>query len=395
MKHVISATELPSSEDETADQLLSVAAARGWPLTRAQLERRHRAGLIPRPRQIALGRGLGSTTVYPAGTAKELIAGLEIGSRVRALPAVAWELWFTGWPVPMTEVRKYLEGVARLHDRIVIVIRTFGFGRRILPQRVLQLLATWARRRTTDHIQQGIRKRLHGAGQVETFMRISTELLGGVYQPPRNIHGPTDDEGLLFEQAIGLDAARQYAPIGAKPWVTGDGHQTLLTISTVFAGEWEKDLAALTDAELCDARDRCRALQEAAVMIGDETGEIYGEQAFGFPAMADLLRQPDPLGTGFFVLGLARLGEETFRRELEQFLGAAATWRKTVSPQLPALRRLRSLPELADLLTQQRLFSVLTDPVEQSRFQQDAKAAAERYGPEIGRALAEAGVPLS
>lgn len=41
--------------DEDAEGVLIVAAARGWTLSRMQLERRHRAGLIPRPRQVALG----------------------------------------------------------------------------------------------------------------------------------------------------------------------------------------------------------------------------------------------------------------------------------------------------------------------------------------------------
>jgi hypothetical protein len=393
--HMTSGTDQRVPADEAAERLLAVAAARGWSLTRAQLERRHRAGLIPRPRQIALGRGLGSVTVYPAGSAEQLIAGLEIGSRVRALPAVAWELWFAGRPVSMSDIRAYLEGLARLHDRIVLVIRAFGFGRRILPERVLRLLAQWARRRTTDQIQQAVRKRLHGAGQLETFLRISTELIGGVYQPPDLVHGPADDEGLLFEQGIGLASARKYAPIGANPWLSGDGHQALLAISTLFAGEWQKDLDALSDAQLREARGRCRALQEAVVMIGDEMGEIYGDEAFGLPAMADLLRQPDPLGTGMFVLAMARLRNEKFQRDLQQLLDMAAAWRKTVSPQLPGLRRLRGLPEVAALFSQQRLFAVLTDRAEQLRFEQDAKAAAIQHGPEIQEALAAAGIQMA
>lgn len=392
MENVTRATRIPVPTGESADRVLAAAAARGWPITRAQLERRHRAGLIPRPRQVALGRGLGSATVYPPGSVEQLIAGLEIGSRVRALPAVAWELWFTGRPVPMSDIRAYLEGVARLHDRIVMVIRAFGFGRHILPERVLRLLARWARRRTTDEIEKAVRQRLHRAGQIETFLRISTELIGGTYQPPERIHGPADDEGLLFEQGIGLDSARTHAPIGAKPWLSGDGHQTLLTISTVFAGDWQQELAGLNDAQLCDARAFCGEVQQAMVMIGDQMGEIYGKDAFGLPAVANLLREPDPLGTAMFVLGMACLRDDKFHRDLRQLLEMATAWRKTVSPELPALRRLRGLPEVAELFSPSRLFAALTDRAEQLRFEQDVKAAAQHYGPDIKQALAAAGI---
>lgn len=40
----------------------------------------------------------------------------ELG--IGAFSAVAWELWFTGWPVPMSVVRGYLGGLARIEPHV-------------------------------------------------------------------------------------------------------------------------------------------------------------------------------------------------------------------------------------------------------------------------------------
>ena len=130
-------------------------------------------------------------------------------------------------------------------------------------------------------------------------------------------------------------------------------------------------------------------------MIGDETGEIYGEQAFGLPPWRTC--SVSPIRWALASSCWAWRGSEKRR-----FAASSSSF--SVPLQRGAERSRRNyLPCVGcgvsrswpTSLTQQRLFSVLTDPVEQSRFQQDAKVAAEQYGPEIGRALAQAGVPLS
>ena len=131
-------------DGETANEVLAYASARGWSLSRAQLERRHRAGLIPAPRQVARGRGAGTLSVYPAGTGALLAEGLEFGHL--PLRRVAFELWLRGRPVRMAPVRAYLAATAELHDRVAFLVRAFGFGRAVLPNRVLRWVAEMARR---------------------------------------------------------------------------------------------------------------------------------------------------------------------------------------------------------------------------------------------------------
>lgn len=130
---------------EDAAFILAYAHQRGCKISRAQLERRHRAGVISRPRQQARDRGAGTVTIYPAGTAALLVEGLEIGGTRMPLRPLAFELWLRGHPVPIDGVRAYLAALATLHDRIVAVIRFFGFGRAVLPERALRFVERLAR----------------------------------------------------------------------------------------------------------------------------------------------------------------------------------------------------------------------------------------------------------
>src|SRR5207249_2690101 len=104
MQEETEATRDPSNVED-ADSVLAHAAARGWKLSRDQLERRHRAGVIGRPRQKGRGRGSGTVSIYPRGTAALLVEGLEIGGARMPLRELAFQLWLRGRPVPIDGVR--------------------------------------------------------------------------------------------------------------------------------------------------------------------------------------------------------------------------------------------------------------------------------------------------
>jgi hypothetical protein len=203
-------------EGETADEVLAHARSRGWTVSRTQLERRHRAGAIRRPQQFARGRGAGTVSVYPSGTGALLVEGLEIGNL--PLSRIAFELWMRGRAVPLDGVRDYLMATAALHDRVARLLQIFGFGRAVLPNRVLRWVAKIARRPQPAGIGL-IRRRLdNDDGRVETLIRASAEVVAGVYVPPTYVMGPGDDEGNLFEAVLGIEVARTQAPIGQQPW---------------------------------------------------------------------------------------------------------------------------------------------------------------------------------
>src|SRR5215470_20045408 len=93
-------------------------------VTERQITRWHFEGLIPKPKQRRLGRGRGTETVYPIGTAKQLLALVNIRSKKRRLAPIGWGLWWQGYPVDMelirdffvSAVKKWEKGIRDLFD---------------------------------------------------------------------------------------------------------------------------------------------------------------------------------------------------------------------------------------------------------------------------------------
>lgn len=91
---------------------MQLAADAGFEVSGYQLERWRREGLIPRPKQIGLGRGKGSIVLHPEGTGRQLLALLRFKQQDRRLSTVGWRLWGEGFPVAEF-VREHMEPALR------------------------------------------------------------------------------------------------------------------------------------------------------------------------------------------------------------------------------------------------------------------------------------------
>jgi hypothetical protein len=121
---------------ETPADVVETVDGAGGAVTRDQLVRWHRNGLIPRPSVEHLGRGRGSASYYPAGTAAQVVALLDIQKGHRRLADVAWLLWWAGYPVDEAVVRARL---AKLLDTWSTGFEAFATGE--LPEMELASLA--------------------------------------------------------------------------------------------------------------------------------------------------------------------------------------------------------------------------------------------------------------
>jgi hypothetical protein len=112
-------------DGELLDDVLAAARAADHVVTANQLRRWHRKGLLPRPKQKGVARGLGSIVVYPPGTSAQLIALCKLLAQHKKLERAAWPLWWQGFPVAehyvrdpltrlvasLTEIRKWTRGL--------------------------------------------------------------------------------------------------------------------------------------------------------------------------------------------------------------------------------------------------------------------------------------------
>jgi hypothetical protein len=98
---------------ESREHVIAYASGLGYPVTPAQLARWHRAGLLPRPSQRSLGRGRGTMTTYPPGTAAQVVALCQIRDDERRLDRIAFRLWWAGFTVDLAVIRKQMQAVLR------------------------------------------------------------------------------------------------------------------------------------------------------------------------------------------------------------------------------------------------------------------------------------------
>lgn len=106
-------------ESDLAKDLLVAVAEAGFTVSEPQLARWHRAGLLPRPRQLSLGRGKGTATAYPPGTALQLLALCRIRHTEHSLARAGFRLWWEGYEVEADLILGPLQTSAAAIDAIL------------------------------------------------------------------------------------------------------------------------------------------------------------------------------------------------------------------------------------------------------------------------------------
>jgi hypothetical protein len=82
---------------ETSGFLLAQARKAGFSVKAEKLRRWQRRGLLPRVQRHGLGRARGTESVYPAGSAKQLVALCAQLKKRRVLRDAAWAIWWEGY----------------------------------------------------------------------------------------------------------------------------------------------------------------------------------------------------------------------------------------------------------------------------------------------------------
>lgn len=88
---------------ESAAEIIETLRSSGYEISTQQLSEWHRNGLIRRPKQTALGRGRGTESRYPVGTAKQVAALISLRHGTRHNPEyIGWQLWVLGFTISET-----------------------------------------------------------------------------------------------------------------------------------------------------------------------------------------------------------------------------------------------------------------------------------------------------
>jgi hypothetical protein len=347
---------------ETNDNLIQAAAAGGYTITKRQLAEWHRAGLLPEPQQVH-GERVGSTSLYPVGTAAQLLQVCTLRTQSRRNADVAWGLWWAGYDVPERWVKEPLERVAATWREEMQALRELvgqtapptdkeqGFDE--LPEAFLEFLDRVGSARIPRRVVTQARKRL-GRDNFPTFVRILVEVLTGTFTgyAVDAETGTTDEERELVEVGLGVVRGRTDRVAEAGPWLTHDVDVALRELSR-FLQEYPpgSGLESVTLAELARTRDEVKLFLALLTGWSALAEQMFGRGAFGLAALSAMAADEHPQDLAMWVLLWRTLRAAGLGALMDVLLPVAHQWQATIQPVIAAVAHLRAeVPATADLL---------------------------------------------
>jgi hypothetical protein len=386
---------------ETNDDLIQAAAAHGYTVSKRQLAEWHRAGLLPEPEQVH-GERVGSTSLYPAGTAAHLLALCALRQRARRNADVAWGLWWAGYDVPEQWVKEPLQRVAATWREEMQALRQLvgqtdtdqgadgGFDE--LSDAFLEFLDQMGSARISRRVVTQARKRL-SRDNFPTFVRILVEVLTGTFTGYAIdfATGTTDEERALAEVGLGVVRGRTDRVADAGPWLTQDVEAALRELSRLLQQYPPgHGLETATREELARTRDEVKLFLALLKGWSAVAEQMFGRGAFGLAAVSTMAANEQPLDQAMWLLLWRTLRAAGLGALMDLLLPLAQQWQHTIQPAIVAMEQLRTeVPATAELLDPKQMGRGLRSKREAERRVVALQALREEHAEELDAFFAE------
>jgi len=363
--------------EESAEDLIAAAEAAGaGAVTKDQLTRWHRAGLLPRPRQVSRGRA-GSVVFYPPGTSAQLLDLLGLKTRNRKLAVIRWGLWWKGYDIADHWAREFLESFVRSN------IKTRG--ELVEADGTLTNKAHDALDKVPDvKLDSGAIRRARrrvGTDEIDQFLQDLLLVTTG------NVDMLKDEDLARLERGMALDRARKdpVASLGG-PWLTTDRRGDFEDIAQ--HADFEHQLAvidATSNDSLRAARDQAKAIMPVISNVGAVFRQTLDASALGYGSFGRLFDElaDNPGGQAYILITLLSVADAGHDEGIANIVTL-----KDQADKLPVqyeiLVALRDeIPELAPVISDKRLGAAQQDAGKAARLAADIAAARAEFGDEM------------
>lgn len=264
-------------------ELIAEANEHGFRVTKNQLARWHRSGLLPAPYQRHLGRGKGTASVYPVVTRDQLLQLLRARQTERRLRYIGWRLWWDGYAVNPALVRGVLdEVVLEFEDAHGVLFDSDSDG---LSQSAMDFLDQSDNIRLPPLITE-IRKRVGGYFPVvlETILLMMGGRMESLPIDPKT--GTSEPFVKMLEKGLGLDRARTDRLDGSPLWVMDTPQEVVQSIVAlapyVAIQSWRQVLSEATIDDLNEVRIWFRDFTNVVLTVVPVVDLLYGKDSSGF-----------------------------------------------------------------------------------------------------------------
>jgi len=277
-------------EGPTVEDLIEQALGAGHAVTHRQIERWHKAGLLPRRHQFHLAGLRGSVSRYPAGIERQFVALCRLVlEQHRPLREAGFWLWWDGYNVPPGKVRLALQRLLRPSHEMRELAAEYRRPFDAAEAAAERMAAHGGRSRALGVLRRNLKA---DEQDVQTALLDICQMAFGS-QPIwtgdglEEEHGEQSPQEIVF-QALGLDRAASDKVGDVGPWLTGGAEM----VPRVFALPREGGLrnwlafpeliAGVHDEELELAREDAHFLAEDLPAMATLIKAQHGKAAFGF-----------------------------------------------------------------------------------------------------------------
>jgi hypothetical protein len=364
--------------EEPVEELIRRAGDAGETVSKDQLRRWHREGLLPRPRQESRGRR-GSAVFYPAGTGDQLFALLVLKRRYpKSLVKVGWGLWWLGYPVPDAQARSFMVDLLQRNAKLMSTLVT---PEGELTEAFEDVLDDAGDATLNSGTIRRARRRV-GADEFPVFLELLLRVASG------NTAMVKDEDLGLLEHGMAIDKARtDKLPSTGKPWLDGDEIRTDFERIGSFsdpAGQLAV-LEAASDERIREVRETVKVFLPTIINIGTVVGDLHGPRAFGYAAFAKDFAEPadSPDSQAFFTVVILTLSAAGFDQGIEDTTAQYTDSERNLARHetLTALRE--AVPELASIISNHRLMAAGKDPALSDQLQREIAEIRQDLGPEM------------
>lgn len=361
---------MSSASGETRQELLKLARNNGYTVSGPQLARWHREGLLPEPQVRYLGKGQGTQTVYPPGTGDQLLALCAIRAKRWRLGPIAWHLWWLGYEVSVERIREFIGSAIEKWDRQAQDLIDPVTG--LLSEKA-QRLAEKAKDERLSQPLSGARRRV-GKERFGIFISLVLEALSGSFEgfisePTGNLQ---EDERRIVEKGLGLDRTSAKHLEEAGLWQEIDVEDYLKDIGWLASKDsLSQELGSLTDEQLLTARDESRSWLAMLAGYDGLFDEMLGRGSLGlFSMLGELVphmeAEEQALWTLVWAIGRNR-GPSELQEGLEAHGKPTAEMEAGLRDWQLVEKARKEVPEIAEVLTPQRIQEALVSPQELER----------------------------
>ena len=266
----------------TADDLVAYCHEAGFVITRDQLARWHRKGVIPSPKRDHQSGRPGTVSMYPPGTLQTLLAVCRLQTGRTPFDEISWSLWWSGNEADMQDARIFMDKVCKDLDHTIDLVRS-GTSETTKSQRVPTEIRRVLSNATSLRGPLGWARRSVGKSDWPRFVDFTFDALQG--HPP----DLSKEDRNMIDRAFHIRGAYEVRAQDQPIRSVQDHAETFAWFAKFMSRPLYERLSEITDDELLEARDSVKRLVTFLGSFGDVMKWLFRPDGLGYGFVARIV----------------------------------------------------------------------------------------------------------